>query len=648
MAAARRVAVRGRRRRWTLLCAGLACALAGALEHARSARACGGPDTGDFLALLPLDALLETIVSPEAGFGPRDELRFGYPLARARPAEFTELVRYFAGGVDPVPAPSTRELDDAIAHADLERARRAALAVVDALYRLPPELAAPHVRTVLYRALEVVELTRAHLPGAELSAFLDRRQTPQPSALSPALRAALAARVALESGGPLPPAAQNPRAASLEFVGFQRDFAARVPNGYASEAGAAALGPLFSELTRNVDAWIARYRGHPLSDLAELWKVRIEHFAWRKDEAYRVALGVWPRRPVRAAAEMEFLLATDGAPSPAVLDAIKDPILIAAFARTVTIDEARFNRYWKLALTAPTAPWSAPLQERLLLSVARTGKLPAEFPTRTDGPTPLWDELRALALMKSGQPELAKRELESMPHDEDGTRLLVKLHLSRGEFEQALLVPGVSEDVGAYVVKARLDRTTVTRIAGTARHPFAGVAQFELSLYAARDGKWQDAAKLAAPVRPERAPLFKTAARLADARGPDTELAFARFLAAHAGELLSDDNYAFYRGMSFVAQEAAAAGATSTEYLRMTDAMLRMSERYRALELYAHWLRQNATAPKARAVLAEADRTYAKLLYEGGSDAYFFGEYAPKTELAAELRALGKQIRSSR
>lgn len=635
-------------RRWPLALCVVGCLAGGAVERSKSARACGGPNGGDFSALLPLDALLENIVRDEDFSAPREEFRFGYPLARSRPGEFGELARFFMGAVESVPAPSTAALDAALARADLDGARRAALELIDAMYRLPPALAAPHVRSVLYRALEVVELTSTRLPRSNVTAFLDRRQATQAGALSPALGAALAARSALESGRPLPSARDNPRAASLEFVAFQRDFARRVPNGYASEAGAAALQPLLAELTRNVDAWLARYRGHPLSDLAELWKVRIDHFGWRHDAAWQTALGVWPRRPVRAAAEMEFLLLSDALPSPTVLDTIKDPLLLAALARSVPIDAARFDRYWKLALASPAAPWSAPLQERLLLSVARTGVMPSQFPTRPDGPTPLWNKLRAVALLKCQKPDLALQELESMPPDEDSARLRVKLLLAQGELERALLVPGISADVAAYVLKARLERPALNRIAANPSHPFRATAQFELALYAARDGKWQDATKLVAQAEPGRAALFRAAARLAEARGADAELAFARFLSEHAGELLSESDYGFYRGMSFVADGTSAQGAPSPDYQHIADAMVRMSERFRALELYADWLGRNASRPHARDVLAEADHTYARLLYEGGDDYYFFGKYAPKTKLAADLRALGKRIRGGR
>ena len=122
----------------------------------------------------------------------------------------------------------------------------------------------------------------------QLVRFLDRRTSPERARLPRPLQAALDARWALETGSPLPPDANSPRAASLRFSAFQRDFAARVPDGFVSEAQPLVDAALSAELLGNVDAWIAAHPSHPLADLAALWKIRIHHFAAARDAAWAV------------------------------------------------------------------------------------------------------------------------------------------------------------------------------------------------------------------------------------------------------------------------------------------------------------------------------------------------------------------------
>jgi hypothetical protein len=170
----------------------------------------------------------------------------------------------------------------------------------------------------------------------------------------------------------------------------------------------------------------------------------------------------------------------------------------------------------------------------------------------------------------------------------------------------------------------------------------------EAAVRLASQGRWAEGAAIIRRAAPESAAAWDEAARLAVAKGADHDLAWARFLEAHAGELLFGYESGPYRGVSGI-EESLPAG--SPEKARIGDMLLRSSERWLALQAYARWLGTHAgppnASPNAREVLGEADRVYNRLINKGVIGDCYFGRVIPASITAKDLRSLGARIRAS-
>jgi hypothetical protein len=610
------------------------------------AEACGGPDYGDFGALEPVETTLDEIASPDSywaawGQSEREELRFLYPFWREHPAKIQSLWAFSYDDGQPRPqAPSLSAFEQAVAAGDWTAADRAAHAVVDAWLDMPPVPAAEH-RDALERAVEYLELrpAMASVPPDETRAFFLGEPLPPPGELDPVLATALEAR----RGGAVSAGARRLRAPSLELRERMDDFRRRVPNGYGDGVTQQVPASTFRDFERGMDDWIARHPKHPLVDSARLWKVRIHYFAGDFEMAWSELIALLPRRPVRALAEMRYLLLQDRAPSDALLDSLKDPVLITALAGERTLTPARAERWWKLVPQNLPHPWAKNLEERLLLWAARhmtAGALPAWYPLRRRASTPLGSKLRAAGLLRAGHDREAAAELRALPTDPEQATLLAKAELSMGQTERAARTAELDDDSRSYAVRVLASDAELTRLGRVKSKALRETATLELAARRAHAGDWRAATQIVKKGAPERLAAWTAARDLAARRGGDEDLARARFFAAHTGELFESDDPGFYRGLSSRYHPGTTDGAA------IERALGRSTERWLALEAYARWLDTHSNHPDARAVLHEADAVYNLLVNWGGDGTFFWGVYAKQTETAATLRRVGAEIRA--
>lgn len=626
--------------RLMMLCVLLACLAT--LDSPRELEACGGASYGDFAPLLPVDHTVELIVHPESewaawGNWERDELRFLYPLKQAHPAELGPLWDFAHAGGGPPARRSFAAFESAVKAGKLADAEVEARAIVASIYALPPVWAAER-RADLETAVEFLEL-RPRLGGVPkdvVGAYFGGG--PLPAKLPPVLRAASEVR-----SGKRPSPKGHPRAGSLEWAELVRDFEKRVPNGWSDAIQKEVPAATWKELGAAVDRFVARYPMHPLRDEARLWKIRIHYFSGDYAAAWAQAFALYADRRVRALAEMRYLLVMGHPPPRAQLDALKDPLLVTALTSEASLDAERFERRWALAEASPDTAWAENLRVRLLAWAARhaaPGALPKAFPDQVLRRSALAGKLRAAALMKAQRYDDAKAQLAALPVDAEQARLLAQLHALRGEWAAAAEVIELNDDGRRYLIRVLVEDAPLAKLARSKLPKVRQDALIELAARAARRGKWAEAVRHLHAAGRADAALVRKLGKLGQSRSGDAELELARFLDAHVGELFFEADPGFYRGMSLREERAG-----PSEKARIAAALLRSHERALALEAYTRWLSKHSADPRAKTVLAEADRAYVRLTNWGGSDGFFFGRWQKTSKTVAELRRVGKLVR---
>jgi hypothetical protein len=562
------------------------------------APACGGPATADLGALAPptVDALLRS--TPDDGFvlwgdWQIPEMRFLYPMWMSHPAELDALYKFSYEQLTDLPPPSTAKLDAALAASDMVRAEVEARGVVDAVYAMPPVPAAKH-SAVLARAVRVIE---------------DR------------------------AGG------SDPRAASRDFDALKAHLRKGIPDGW-SRGALQQPPPAWAALDAEVNAWLAKYPGHPLADMVRLMKVRLRYFQGDADGAWAQALALYPSRRVRSLAEMRYLLLQEQGPSGAVLASIHDMELITALQPAQSLDANAWSALWQRAALAPPATRTN-LEERLLVWAAShaSSGLPGAFPSRPENPSPLWGKVRAVALIGAKRFDEALRQLATLPSDDEVALLKVQVEMQRGHPERVAALSEVPGDGRAYILAVLLDDAAVATLCQSADPHVREPACLERAARLASAGKWSEGEALVRAIDAQKAALWHEAAQYASR--PDGDLALARFLAGHHGEVFGLDS-ALYRSYTWE-EEGLPAG--SPEKARIDAAVERWSERWLALEAYTRWLGSHTGARDARAVLGEADDVYNRMINWAGAT-YLFATIAPSSSTMKELRRLGAVIRA--
>jgi hypothetical protein len=621
------------------------------VDAPRTAIACGGVEIAALGGLQPMRATLAWMESPEGewsawGQAQRVEFRFLYPFVKTHP-ELQPLWDFSHDSQPTVAAPNVSPFENALRAGDRKAAKAAAQQIVNDWYALPPVPAAAHA-DVFWRAIEYLEL-EPKLGNLKKDALADYFSAKPSSKLVGPLRQASDVRAATpgpNAKSPPKSGANHPRAGSLELWAMQREFRAKVPDGYRDALQKQVSAATWRALEQQADRWQKAHAMHPLADLVTLWKMRIRYFSGDDSGAWQLLFDMYPRRRARVLAEMRFLLLQDRLPTSAQIDQLKDGELIAGLAGPKTIDEARFDRWWALAETS-TQPWAANLEERLLLWAAlraRTNPLPARFPEKNQNPTQLWGKLRFAALVEARRWKSAREALLSLKADPEQARLATQYFVARKRPELALELPKLGADEKQYLSSVLCDDRALGVLEKSKSSSARKSARFERAVRLAASGKWRAASKLIEKDDPARTKLWRKAATLSEA-GDKKLVEYARFLREHHGKLLYAADRGFYRGVSL---RYDALPAKSPERQQIENALTRSSERWLALEAYARWLGKHANEAKARGVLAEADAVYNLLVNWAGGDYYFWGKHAAKLASASELRRLGKSIRATR
>lgn len=626
-------------KRWLLL---LPVLLFAALDTPRDATACGGPDYGDFGALAPLNATLSELVMPEAewaswGNARMPELRFLYPFEKAEPKKAELAWKLAHEDLTKAAPPAMAPLDDAMTRDDLPAIDREARRIVSELLDMPAALASEHA-TLFWRAVELAEL-RPVLAKVSPTARRDYLRGATGAPLPPILDKALDARRAEpgKNSQPVPITKGHPRAASLELWAVFRELRDKVPNGYRESIKKHVAPSTFQHIRQGFEKWRKAHPTHPLVDYARLAELRVAYLSGDDAAAWQILLDMYPRHYGRVISEMRFLRVQGVEPTAAQVDALADPVLIAAVANDDTVTPPRFSRWWRLAGTAPN---QQNLKERLLAWVAtQKGPLPKEFPKQPASISPLAGKLGAIALLAAGRPRQAEKTLAKTAADPLQARLLVKTRLDLGQAEQAAKTPGLSPDVRRYIVSVLLPTAALVRLQKSKNLELASDARLEHAARLARSGRWKDAAKLMDRVDPGRAALYRHAAELTR-QGAWLEL--ARFFEDQRGRLFFGDNTAFYRGVSSRWESLSG----SKEAKQIQGALVRSTERWLALEAYTRWLVAHPNDPDARDVLGEADGVYSRLTNFGGGEWFFWSKYQKQSPTIARLRKVGKAIRA--
>jgi len=603
----------------------LLAALALSLDAPRPALGCGGPYYADLGVMGPVTATVQAMVTPDEywatwGNAERPELRFLHPFVKERPKEIQPLWDFSHEGVTQSSGPSLGGFEQAIRDGDLQRAETEARAVVDAIYAMPPVPAASEGAT-LARAVDFLELRPrlAGKPRVDVQKWFVGAGA-DPSRLPKSLRSA--------------------RKPSLDLEAIEADFRAKIPDGYSDVIQKSVKPAVFARFDQRLASWTKQHPQHVLADRARLFRVRVRYFAGDTEGAWQVLFDLYPRRLPRVLAEMRYLLVQGRPPSAQQLDALTDGPLVAALASQQRITASRFDKWWKLSGTAPRSAWSVSLQERLLLwAVTGTkGPLPATFPAQADNPTPLWGKLRLAALIRARRLSEARAQLRSLAPDAEQARLGAQYFLARGRADLAAQLPALDADSRSYLLRVMVsDRGLAT----TAKSKDAGIARaarFERAVRLVGKRKWKTAAALIARDDPARAKKWERVAELA-ARHDD--LALARYLARHHGELLYDADTGFYRAASTRFDGL----GNAPEAAAIRRSFERSSERWLALEAYVRWLDKHASDRSARDVLAEADGVYNLLVNWAGGDTFLWGRVAQSSPVVAKLRAVGRRIR---
>lgn len=608
------------------------------------AGACGSSSYADLGALRPVNGTVARMRYPDAygsswGNAEREAFRFLFPYWDDDPAGMDVLWRFSHEGLSRVAAPSTQALDDAVAVGDWTAATTAAHDVIDAVLELPPVLAAEH-HELFDRAVEVVELA-PELSKVPVSVAQDYLAQENAASWPPVLARADEARSDPEAAM----RAGHPREATLDWLALSRDFAHTVPDGWSDAIRKQVPEATWARLLSDTEAWQSKHLTHPLRDVVVLHRVRIHYFAGTTGDAWKILVDLLPRRPVRALAEMRYLLVMGHPPSDAQIDALTDPMLITALAAPERINPARWRRWWKLSENSPNDSWAHHLQERLLLAAAKKGApLSPSFPTLRKPPTALWGKLRAAALLEVGLAKAANAQLALVPSDWEQARLAAQALLKRNRLTDAASLAALDDDTRRYVVEVLMSDAELAQLAKSNTAALARHARRELGIRATTLGRWEEAAKSIESDDPTRAALWRQAHALARDPADDAPVRLARLFGEHR-EIFNDVDYGWYRGVSSRREELRTTSKRD-EARRLTRHLTRSSANWRALVLLTSWLEKHQNHAQAMSTLREADAHYNRLINQGGGEYYFWSAHTKTAPEIAALRRVGKSIRA--
>ncbi|MCA9491918.1 MAG: hypothetical protein KC621_18425 [Myxococcales bacterium] len=433
------------------------------------------------------------------------------------------------------------------------------------------------------------------------------------------------------------------RAGSLRWLALRDHTRTGIANGWSASEIAAATPPETRDaLYEEIASWLRDFPDHPLTDVVRLHELRVRYLLGDGDGAWGVLLPMFERHPDRVADQMQFLLRQGVAP-PQDLDLEALPLDLAlALLPWATPDAERWDRLWAKASTLSE-------QERLLY-VASGHE--STFPSEPAAPSETWARLRLRALLASDRREEAWAQTERMRDDPTVGPVRAWIELTRGDWDTALREPGFDRTYLTWV----LAPDEVLR--GLVDDPELGRdARFALALRGHDERRGlRRGARLLEPVDPERAALWREGAPLSRRRDAEAELAWARWLVAHAGKVYGDLDQVWYRSLPITQPGQPLSRAPGLplgpdEEWAATSAWLRSSfATWEALQAYAAWLdadpAERGDTPVME-VVREADVAYNALLNYGSWDHYAWAAIVVDSDAAKSIRRAGKAARAT-
>ena len=653
--------------------------------------ACGGPATYNLdMPMHSLDSLVEALLSDESDYEivTRDEFLFLYPfkLQLHNDQEQSDIESLWAlayrGDERLFGRPATDAFESALKRGDWRAAEPQAKRIINDVLDMP-SVVADKYQAPLIEALEFLEL-QPYLtntdPRTIAAAFWDSSIAADRSKLPPALLDVLEMRNLdrervdeIISAKP-----KHPRMATLRFISLRNRFAREVPNGWVYDIRKKVPKETWRGLEESTNLWLKDYPDHPLADLVLLWKTRIYYFEGDRQQAWKLLISMYPRRQARVLYEMRFMLMNFSVPQDETVDAIKDPILFSAFLPSVKISPEKWAAWWKISEENYSRPWARNLQERLLAkAVKQEGslKLPPSFPKAPRNPTPLWGELRALALMKTCNWEDAGKQLFSLAPDKDQAVLAAAYHLRRGKAAMAAQVIDLPADIRHYLIRVTVDYEDLQSLT-TAKNPnIKREALFEQGVRLAEKGKWSEAAKMVLAADSDKGALWKKAASFSTDTSASGIIAWARFLKENNGTLFYGNDSAWYRTLSWRTRHLSqnrerivkrakgeprtSRGAQEETYTcsqklpwtpeheeeAITQHFFRTTEMWLALQAYAAWLSTAKPSKEMTAAVKEADLCYNWLVNWDSGNSGFWREYLIDHPVVTQIREAGKRAR---
>ena len=550
---------------------------------------------------------------------------------------------------DPAVLAGLDAFTQAIAASDRVGARAAAVRVVDTLLSLPSPLATPSAAG-LQRAVEFIEVEPV-LGEADAQGVAAAFGGSPASGGTPLLDQVLAIRETPfeASAALLARYPESPRRPSLELAVLRNRMTAEIGNGWPGQIQGTSPETWAALLAAHAD-WLTRYPDHPLADLARLQRLRILYLMGDQDAAWALLVDLYGRRPARALWEMRHLVRNGMVPKDLDLATLPDPVLACALLGfTERPSPADWSTLWQRAQGGNGAPWAVNLQERLLLALAADDSddlsLPAAFPAQPARPSELWAQLRTLALKQAGRHTEALRQAELLDagHDARSAALLAGLLVEVGQTTRAAALQALDEDTAVYLLEVVADDAPLAAMA-SGGGPRAALAAEALAGRRLGNGDWVAGARVLDSAIPERATLWREAAKRAADRSAAGQLALAHWLLDHRGELFRATDPGMSRGLKGLLDS----DLPKDQRERLVAWLLHGGEEQQALDSYGTALeRLNPRGREAANALREADRLYNRLINWDVSQSEAFAGLLAATPAATQIRTAGKAIRGA-
>ena len=628
----------------------LALTLALLLAHATAAWPCGGssyfaPALHPAAKALATDEYDGTDVEPFRFLDP-------FRLAGLHQGERLAQIAYAMeepSGEDPAVLAALGAFDEAISRGDRDAARAAATLVVDTLLSLSAPLATPSAAG-LRRAVEYLEVEpmlaegdAPHVPAVVAGSSA--------SGGTPLLDQVLTIRAApfTEAAATLARFPDSPRRPSLELAVLRNRMTTEIGSGWPGRIHGTAP-ETWAALLAAHDDWLTRYPDHPLADLARFQRLRLLYLKGDAEAAWGLLLDLYGRRPARALWEMRHLVRNGMVPQNLSLAGLPDPVLASALLGfTAPPSPADWDRLSQSAEGAARAPWAVNLQERLLLALAAEDdgepSLPGAFPTQAARPSELWAQLRTLVLKRAGRhPEaLHQAELLDAQQDPRSAAILAGLLAGAGQATRAAALGALDDDTAVYLLHVVADDAPLAAMACGAG-PRAALAAEALACRRLGSGDWVAGSRALDAAIPERAALWREAAKRAADSSAAGRLALARWLLDARGALFRANDPGLSRGLKGLLDS----NLPEDQRARLVAWVLRCGEEQQALNAYGAALeRLNPKGREAADALREADRLYNRLLNWDVSQSETFAGLLAATAAAKQIRAAGKLIRGA-